>query len=85
MTQSEYKKIIALKAKTQRMINIALEDVKKDIDKLFNSGGFDINDFENDYCLPKIIASIVLEKAAKEVEPLSKNLLKVKKNLSYYI
>ena len=85
MTQSEYKKIIALKAKTKRMINIALEDVKKDIDKLFNSGGFDINDFENDYCLPKIIASIVLEKAAKEVEPLSKNLLKVKKNLSYYI
>ena len=85
MTQSEYKKTIALKAKTKRMINISLEDVKKDIDKLFNSGGFDINDFENDYCLPKIIASIVLEKAAKEVEPLSKDLLKVKKNLSYYI
>ena len=85
MTRSEYKKTIALKAKTKRMINIALEDVKKDIDKLFNSGGFDINDFENDYCLPRIIASIVLEKAAKEVEPLSKDLLKVKKNLSYYI
>jgi hypothetical protein len=79
------KRQIAIKAKVKRMLKLALEDASKDCDKLLNSGAIDLNEFENDYFLPKIIASILLDKASYQIEPLSKEGKIIKKKLSYYV
>ena len=79
------KRQIAIKAKVKRIIKIALEDASKDCDKLLNCGAIDINEFENDYFLPKIIASVLLDKASYQIESMSKEGKQIKKKLSYYV
>lgn len=46
------------------------EVIDRKLDKVFKVGVININDFELDYLLPKIIASALLKEAAFQARPL---------------
>lgn len=69
MTEKEqinfYKKL------TKLMVKESLNEViDRKLDKVFKVGVININDFELDYLLPKIIASALLKEAAFQARPL---------------
>jgi hypothetical protein len=68
---SEKEKIKYYKRLTKQMVKESLNDViDRKLDKVFKVGVININDFELDYLLPKIIASALLKEAAFQSRPL---------------
>lgn len=72
MTNKEKKKLY--KDFTKDMINQAVEYALGKMDKAFESGAFDIDNYDCDYELPKIVATALLEEGVRQITPLySKN------------
>jgi hypothetical protein len=69
MTEKEQIKFY--KRLTKQMVKESLNEViDRKLDKVFKVGVININDFELDYLLPKIIASALLKEAAFQARPL---------------
>lgn len=79
MTEKEqikfYKKL------TKEMVEQAISIAFQKMDKAFTCGAFDINNYDLDYELPKIVASALLEEAAWQASPLGKENKKTLANL----
>lgn len=79
MTEKEqikfYKKL------TKEMVEQAISIAFKKMDKAFTCGAFDINNYDLDYELPKIVASALLDEAAWQASPLGKENKKTLANL----
>lgn len=68
---SKKEKIKIYKRLTKQMVKDALNEViDRKLDKVFKVGVININDFELDYLLPKIIASALLKEASFQSRPL---------------
>ena len=79
MTNKQKEKI--LKKLTKEMMKRGLESGLEKLDKAFSCGAFDINDFDVDYELPKIVATALLEESAWQTSPLGQNNKKILSNL----
>lgn len=68
---SEKEQIKYYKRLTKQMVKESLNEViDRKLDKVFTVGVININDFELDYLLPKIIASALLKEAEFQARPL---------------
>lgn len=72
--------------KIDEMINEqdgVVEYLKKECERLLSCGAVDLDEYGNDYRLPKIILMIALENCSYQYSPLShdKNLIRELKNL----
>ena len=76
------------KSEAKKKINELLKELKphlkKECERLLNSGGIDVEKAENNYALPKIILHIALENQARQYRPFTKEYLKEAKNLRHY-
>lgn len=80
MTEKEQIKFYKRLAK--QMVKEALNEVvDKKLDKVFKVGAFNLQDYELDYLLPKIIASALLKEAAFQATPLGEDYRKISENL----
>lgn len=50
-----------------------ISDIKEDIQKVLKSGAINLNDFSDDYLLPKFLVAAVLEKQMRNFEPPKNN------------
>ena len=60
------------------------EYLLKDCNRLFESGGIDPEEFENDYILPKIILAVALKNLSYQYYPLHKEGKAQAKNLEHF-
>lgn len=74
-----------LNKKIDFLISQISEQLKKDSLRAIMSGALDIDSYNDDYALPKIILSACLKNAYLSVEPLSESDKKEVKNLLYFI
>ena len=79
---SEKEQIKFYKRLTKQMVKESLNEViDRKLDKVFKVGVININDFELDYLLPKIIASALLKEAAFQATPLGVNYREISEEL----
>ena len=78
MTKDEFE------VKLEDMLTKSISSLRKDGMKLFESGGIDPEEFENDYLLPKIILSVILKNLSFQYLPLSKEAKAQAKNLEHF-
>lgn len=50
-----------------------ISDIKEDIQKVLKSGAINLDDFYDDYLLPKFLVAAVLEKQMRNFEPPKNN------------
>ena len=74
-----------LNKKIDFLISQISEQLKTDSLRAIMSGALDIDSYNDDYALPKIILSACLQNACLSVEPLSKSGKKEVKNLLNFI
>ena len=80
MTEKEQIKFY--KRLTKQMVKEALNEVlDKKLDKAFEVGIINVNDYDLDYLLPKIIASALLKEAAFQATPLGVNYREISEKL----
>lgn len=60
-----------LKQKVQKMFDEI--DIQKCVDKIIDSGCIDINNWDDDFRLPKIVLSVSLKELAFQYEPVDKS------------
>lgn len=79
MTKTQFRrKTKSLKPELNKLID-------KKIESLLNSGCVDLDQYENNYLLPKIFMSVMGEVIKDQFKPLTKEGLKEAKNLRYFI
>lgn len=66
---------------TKEMVKQAVECALSKMDRAFESGAFDIDNYDCDYELPKIVATALLEKGVRQITPLYSENKKVLNNL----
>lgn len=66
---------------TKEMVKQAVECALSKMDRAFESGAFNIDDYDVDYELLKIVATALLEEGVYQVTPLCKENQKVLNNL----
>jgi len=76
-------------SKTNEMIDCqdgAIDFIKKEVERLLSVGAVDLDDYENNYKLPKVILITALRNCASQYLPPKDNkpLHKEIKNLSHY-
>lgn len=75
-----------LNQKTHELLEEAVKTVKKKVEQAINSGALlPLDDYDNDYQLPKIIAYVILKDAAWQMKPLLKENRETAKNLEKFI
>ena len=72
------------KEKIDGMIPDLIEGIRKECDKLFDSGGIDPKAYQNDWLLPKIILSVAIENQIWQYKPLSPEGKKEIANLKHF-
>ena len=75
MEQTEFNKKISI------LIEQHISELKKECNRLYNSGGIDTHNASDDFMLPKTIMHVALINQANDYKPLSKEALKSAKNL----
>ena len=63
-------------SKTNEMIDCqdgVIDYLKAEVERLLSVGAVDLDDYENDYQLPKIVLMVALKNCAGQYEPLFKN------------
>ena len=59
-----------LEKKVRHLINESVKDMRRKIPKVWLSGAVDLSAYENDYVLPKIVATALLQEEAHQNKPL---------------
>ena len=77
------------KREFKKLVNEMIKDgvvpyLKKETERLYESGGINPELYGNDYTLPKICLHVALKNAACQWEPISLNVLKDAKNLEHF-
>lgn len=67
--------------KTLNVLANAVNTMKQKLEKAFLTGAFNLEGYEDDYVLPKIIAHALLKDAADDFKPVNKNDIKTSNNL----
>ncbi len=57
------------KEKIDSMIPDLIEGIRKECNRLYDSGAIDTSSYENDYVLPKIILTVAIENNARQYTP----------------
>ena len=70
--------------KVDAMMPDLIDGIRKECDKLYDSGGVDTGAYENDYLLPKIILTVAIENQVHQYMPLSPEGKKEVKNLRHF-
>jgi len=65
-------------------MNKSHEEVIHKAYNLLRSGGVDLDNYNDDYLLPKIILYVALKQTADQWMPLDKDSLKVAENLEHF-
>lgn len=71
-------------AKLYELIGRLPEMLKQECDRLYKCGGVDIDAYEDDYRLPKIILMVALENTASQYVPLHISDCKAARNLKKF-
>lgn len=70
-----------LTERTQDLINSAIGVATINVNELIACGVINIEDFDDDYILPKIVATLILSNASKQTLPFDENARKVIENI----
>ena len=79
MTDKQLKRAIV--KRTRDMINESAKHMKKNIERAFNSGGINLEDYEDNNILPRIIMTALLKEEMSQYPPIHKEDKKVAENL----
>lgn len=74
-----------LNQKTHELLKEAIKTAEKKVQQAINSGAHRLDDYDNDYQLPKIITHVILKDAAWQMKPLLKESQEIAKNLQRLI
>jgi hypothetical protein len=72
-----------LKKKTKECAKDVYNYILEHIDKAFESGAFDVKDYEDNYLLPKCVICAILDRTRRVYEPPMKESKKLVKNIDY--
>lgn len=79
MTKTQFRsKVKQLKKEVNRLIDNRTE-------KILRSGCVDLNDYENNFVLPKIFMSAMGDEIKWQLKPLDKNHIKVRNNMVHFL
>ena len=79
MTEKQLKRAVA--KRTRDMINESARHMKKNIERAFNSGGINLEDYEDNNILPRIIMTALLKEEMSQYPPIRKEDKKTAENL----
>ena len=71
--------------RTEFLIDALCRRMKANINKAINSGAVDVDSYDNDFMLPKIITYAVTKDALHQTKPLDNLALKEAENLYLFI
>lgn len=74
-----------LRYQTRRLIDNAAGKMKQDLDKVLNSGCIDIDSYNGDFYLPKIILAALARTASDSYAPVTKEGREELENISKFI
>ena len=72
------------KEKIDSMMPDLIEGIRKECDRLIQTGAVDVEQYGNDYALPKICLTVAIENQIRQYRPLDKNHLKEVANLRHF-
>ena len=76
---------LELLSKVRELNKSFYEDLEKKLDKILESGCIDLQKYENDFILPKIIFSAILKSESFQFAPMSKEYQQEFKNVSKFL
>lgn len=74
-----------LEQKYNELIEQAVEDLKGSLHKIIQSGAVDIQEYDDDYRLPKLIICAASRRLYDQFRPLSKELTKESYNMYLFL
>lgn len=72
------------KEKVDAMMPDLIEGIRKECNRLYDSGAVDTGSYENNYALPKIILSVAIENQIRQYLPLDSKWKKEARNLRHF-
>lgn len=84
MEKRAFKKLVNEMIKGTGSQDGVIQYLKKETERLYNSGGIDPELYGNDYTLPRVCLYVALKNVADQYRPVSDNVLKDAKNLEHF-
>ncbi len=70
--------------KVDAMIPDLIEGIRKECSRLYDCGGIEPGEWEDNYILPKTILCVAIESQIIQYKPLSKEGIKAQRNLRHF-
>ena len=75
---------VDFKEKIDSMLPELMQTLRKECERLYDCGGVNPDDYENDFRLPKLILSVAIRSKASQYTPLNAQDKRIARNLEYF-
>lgn len=75
---------VTVMTRIHEMLSKSHTKIIEESERLLKSGGVNLESYDDDYLLPKIILYVALKNQAEQWKPFDKNALKDAKNLEHF-